>query len=175
MALYSGALDEIAGFAQSHYNITIRDFDGPWMQSAIAVERYDAALLLAVIEHLNGSPRALIQRIKEVIKPHGMLVVQAPNVASLGRRIHFLKGASPFPAMSDYFHSDYPFTGHNREYTIAEIEYVIKESGLVVEKIEAFHDNPAWGPGWKARLIRLLETLGPRTWRPSIWAYGRSA
>ena len=73
-------------------------------------------------------------------KRSGYVVVEVPNVAALSRRVSFLlKGWPPFPPFSDYYHSDYPFAGHNREYTIADLEYSLEQCGLELKALETFH------------------------------------
>jgi 2-polyprenyl-3-methyl-5-hydroxy-6-metoxy-1,4-benzoquinol methylase len=43
--------------------------------------RFDAVLLMAVVEHLHGSPLRLMSGIREIIEPGGALLFEVPNIA----------------------------------------------------------------------------------------------
>lgn len=118
---------------------------------------FDAVLLMAVIEHLNGSPRALLQ------KCHGLLrdgtsrfVLDVPNAASLWKRLRMLlRGRPPFPAIEHYYDSEYPYAGHNREYTPSDVRKVLEWSGFRVECMDTFNYHL---PGILPRLVQACAT-----------------
>jgi 2-polyprenyl-3-methyl-5-hydroxy-6-metoxy-1,4-benzoquinol methylase len=52
---------------------------------------FDLVLFTEVIEHLYN-PFSILSEMGRVIKPHGMLLLSTPNMASLRNRIRFLQG-----------------------------------------------------------------------------------
>jgi len=101
---------------------------------------FDAVLLLAVIEHLNGTPRFLLQKCGMMLNnPSSLFFLGVPNAAYLWKRLRFLvKGKAPFPDIEHVYWSDYPFAGHNREYTTSDVRKVLEWGGWTIERIETF-------------------------------------
>lgn len=86
-----------------------RQFDDPRIQVAeLDVEeipeeelgRYDAVLLIALVEHLFDPLRAL-QRVRRLLRPGGFAVIDTPNVAKFTRRLKLLMGHFPATASRD--------------------------------------------------------------------------
>ncbi|MBI5529684.1 MAG: methyltransferase domain-containing protein [Deltaproteobacteria bacterium] len=98
----------------------------------------DVVLLMAVVEHLSGTPRMLMEKVRGIMAADGLLVFEVPNLAEMGKRLKLLLGRSPLPDYADYYHSHYPFTGHNREMTVAEVEYLLKAGGFAVESLSCY-------------------------------------
>jgi 2-polyprenyl-3-methyl-5-hydroxy-6-metoxy-1,4-benzoquinol methylase len=59
--------------------------------------KYDAVLMIALIEHLID-PLGAMQKINKLIKPGGFVIVQTPNIAKYTRRIKLLLGQFPSTA-----------------------------------------------------------------------------
>lgn len=106
------------------------------------IEPCDIAINLAVVEHLNGSPKELISKIRKNLKPNGLFVFDVPNIANFIKRIRVLLGYSPLDNYIDYFESPYPYMGHNREMTIGEVKYLMSASGFELKHIETYDFNP---------------------------------
>ena len=102
----------------------------------------DLVLLMAVVEHLNGSPRQVLANIWRLLPPEGMLLFEVPNIAELSKRIRLLRGKSPLPLYSSYLASSYPFEGHNREMTVAEVKYLLLEMAFHVQRVDCFDYSP---------------------------------
>lgn len=174
LCYYNGALDNIINFAREKYGVNILDFDILNDTIPKSWETYDVVLLLAVLEHLNGTPKYVLDKVKALLNPTGFLIVEVPNAAALAKRLSFLlKGKPPFPPFEDYYDSEYPFSGHNREYTIQDVKYALERSGFEIVKIEVFHHTVRNILSWKGRLLRALERSGPPSWKPSIWTVAR--
>lgn len=115
---------------------------------------FDVVLLMAVLEHLNGSPRALLERIRSILAPGGRLLVEVPNIAELGQRLRLALGRSPLPDYGTYLASAYPFTGHNREMTAAELRFALEATGYRVEHLEDYDYVPWTRLSRNGRLLR---------------------
>ena len=59
--------------------------------------RYDAVILIALIEHLVDPLRAM-QRVRKLLKPGGFAYIDTPNVAKYTRRLKLLFGRFPSTA-----------------------------------------------------------------------------
>lgn len=134
----------------------------------------DLVLLMAVVEHLNGSPLELVRNIGDLLKPcDGRLLLEVPNIATLWRRLQFVRGVSPLPDYGTYLRSAYPFSGHNREMTMAEVKLLLDEAGYAVDRLESFDYSPQV-PGIKPAILRLLQRALPSC-RETIMAVARPA
>ena len=81
---------------------------------------FDMVLLLAVIEHLPGSPRHALAEARRVLKPGGVLAIEVPNIAALRNRIKLGLGHSIHFGLDEWYRSE-PFLGHYRELTRSEL------------------------------------------------------
>jgi SAM-dependent methyltransferase len=62
---------------------------------------FDLVVFASVIEHLYNPHRAL-EEIARVLKPGGLLLVEAPNAVAFGRRLDALRGNNPFRWFNEY-------------------------------------------------------------------------
>jgi SAM-dependent methyltransferase len=138
---YGGAFDRIAGHARgSGVRVIDMDFTATIADRTTVFERFDAVTCMAVAEHLAHSPRVLMENIRAALKAGGTLAFEVPNLAFWPKRYAFLvRGESVLAPMSDVYHSEVPFTGHHREYTISDARYVVGEAGLEVVREETFN------------------------------------
>ncbi len=114
---------------------------------------FDLVVCNAVIEHLHGIHKALFLEAFRVLVPGGSFAFTTPNLASLLKRLRFLIGRSPNWDITDYFEQGTGFTGHVREFTVAECGGMLRKSGFEVTRVEA-------KPGYfKWRWLRM-----PRKW-----------
>lgn len=168
LSLYGKSMDPM---------ITLLSSSGVMFQDADIIDpgfnpgQFDVINLIAVIEHLLGSPRQLLLRIYEMLSPGGALVLTVPNQARLIRRLGlFLGGISVQPAYEDYFHSAYPFSGHHREYTRNEVVYALTHSGFIIDEIDSIRYPPKGSIAERA--ITYLSNLLPKTFHQAIFAVG---
>ena len=133
VSLYGRAYDPILKYLNSR-DIKVHNID-------IIKDSIDSlpvgvdVLLIAILEHLNGSPRLLIDKIKSLMDSNSLLYIHVPNICKLSNVISIVRGKSLLPSYEDYFFSEYPFEGHNREMTLDELLLLCKFSSLeVVEK-----------------------------------------
>lgn len=170
LSLYENALDPILEYVEKKYNITIYDMDIIKNNTSQLNKQFDIVLLMAILEHLNGSPKRLLEKCKDILKSSGKLFVEVPNIASISKRIAlFLYGKSPLPDYSDYFLSDYPFEGHNREYIFKELEYALTKTGFEICETAYLNVKPYPGARLQSHLMKLLSKFGIPSWRDVIW------
>lgn len=174
LSFYGDALDELITWASSAYEIEVMDFDILNDEILIFRDRFDAVILSAILEHLNGSPRLLLERASIIGKKNAYYFFTVPNVASLQKRVSlFFKGVGPFPPICVYYNSAYPFTGHNREYSMNDLAYVLKKSGYNILKIEAFNCHIPSVHSIKDQLNRIIAKIGSESLRDSIIAIAK--
>jgi len=95
----------------------------------------DAILLMGVIEHIPHTPRLLLEGLRGLLSPGGLLVIDTPNLAYLYKRQALARGETVFTPIQSQYWTEIPFEGHHREYTAAEVEWMLGAAGYdVVEK-----------------------------------------
>ena len=128
--LYGSAYDPILEYLNSQ-DIKVHNLDitkDPMASLPVGVD----VLLIAVLEHLNGSPRLLMNKIKSLMDSNSLLYLHVPSICKLSNVISIIRGKSLLPAYEDYYYSEYPFSGHNREMTLDELLLLCKFSSLEV-------------------------------------------
>lgn len=170
LSLYQNTLDPILEYVQEKYNLKIYDIDIINDDTSELNKKFDAILLMAILEHLNGSPKRLLEKCKEILKSSGSLFVEVPNIASISKRIaFFLKGNSPLPDYSEYFWSEYPFEGHNREYHFKELQYALTKTGFEVRDTSYLNLKLYPGAKLQSHIMKALSRFGFPNWRDVIW------
>lgn len=174
------AVDRYSLYGPSMYEVLLETariegfelLDIDMMTDLDRVGEADLVLLMAVIEHLNGSPLELIRQIGALLGPrHGRLFLEVPNIATLWHRLQFLRGVSPLPEYGAYLRSSYPFAGHNREMTSGEVGLLLAEAGFEVDRLSLFDYSPP-APGLKPAVLRLVQRALPSC-RETIMAVAR--
>jgi len=101
--------------------------------------RFDAVICAGVLEHIPHTPRVLLENVSRLLKPAGVLVIDTPNLAYLYHRLALAEGRTIFAPIAGQFHTEVPFEGHHREYTTAEVEWMLKAVGHDVLGLETFN------------------------------------
>lgn len=138
---YDHALDRIAEYVSANgVEVIDADFTEPPTAVTAATGGFDLVTCMAVAEHLAHTPRFLLENINAALASRGSLVFEVPNLAFWPRRAaFFLKGSSVHSPISDVYHSAVPFTGHHREYTLADARYVADQAGFEVVSEQTFN------------------------------------
>lgn len=92
------------------------------------LEPFDLILMAEVIEHLYVPPTRVLRMMRALLRPGGTFVIQTPNPVNLARRLSLLAGNSPFEIIRD----DIKNPGHYCEYTVEDLLFLARESGLEV-------------------------------------------
>lgn len=140
------------------------------------VPLYPAIVMAEVIEHVHTSPRLVLDWLRTLLQPHGLLFLQTPNAVALHRRLRMLLGQNPYELIRE----DDRSPGHFREYTQAELHAYAERSGydVVAFHAEAYFDYRYRGhaPGktmvrprrWSSLLIEAMFALCPPRLKPGF-------
>jgi 2-polyprenyl-3-methyl-5-hydroxy-6-metoxy-1,4-benzoquinol methylase len=158
--LYGAELKSSIERLASKWSIQVFDLD-ILSDDFAALGRNDVVFLMAVVEHLNGSPRSLMEKTRDIISDGGFLLFEVPNIAEFGKRLIPIRGRSVLPDYGSYLDSAYPFAGHNREMTAAEVAYLFKNTGYDVDELFCYDYGPVRQNGWKSRLLSVGKSLAP--------------
>lgn len=101
--------------------------------------RFDAVVCAGVLEHIPHTPRLLLENVSSMLRPGGVLIVDTPNLAYLYHRLALMEGRSIFTPIERQFYTELPFEGHHREYTVGELEWMLRETGHEVLSVETFN------------------------------------
>ena len=122
---------------------------------------FDAILACDVLEHLTRDPMLVLQQINRVLKPEGLLLLTTSNIASAKSVASVLRGDSPY-VFGQYIPGGAALDRHNREYTPAELERVMRLAGFAPVRLQT---QNSWGGGYGAVLRQLLNLGMPVTHR----------
>lgn len=163
---YHGAFDELKQFLErSGVDVWAADFTQPLPEAP--ERRYTLITNMAMLEHLPSSPKILLENIRAVIEPDGLLVVDVPNIAYWPNRLKALLGQSVHQPLEFMYESEPPFLGHHREYTADELTAVLSWSGFEVLLTDAFNYTPPLRSGspYRRTVNLLLNVLPSRALR----------
>lgn len=105
----------------------------------IPPETYDVVLCMGVIEHIPHTPRMMLESIDRVLKPGGVLLLETPNLAHLYNRQKLARGEAIMTPLDIQYYATLPFEGHHREYTTAEVVWMVGQLGHTVLRTELFN------------------------------------
>ncbi|MBI4557947.1 MAG: methyltransferase domain-containing protein [Candidatus Hydrogenedentes bacterium] len=122
---------------------------------------FDLVLFASVIEHLYN-PHHAVREVARVLKPEGVLILEAPNAVALGRRIDAVLGKNSFRWFNQYNAlQDKAFMKFCAVfYTAEEIRALLSPYFMVLEQRYGMHDPPAGRV--KRRLREIVFRLNPR-------------
>ncbi len=133
---YSPALD---AFKKLLANYRVDTIDSVMITGRPQGPRYDVVLLMSVIEHIPDTPRGLLQQLYNALMPGGFLILDTPNLAYIANRRKLSRGVSPYVPVQEQWETAPPFEGHVREYTAAELTWMLEKVGFRVESIEGYN------------------------------------
>ncbi|MGO8791409.1 MAG: class I SAM-dependent methyltransferase [Terriglobia bacterium] len=124
---------------------------------------FDVITFKQVIEHLPFSPKQTLQSFYRLLRPGGLLLLSTPNLARLSTVVRLLFRKSIHAPLDQFFHSEFPFTGHYREYTLDEIKRMLVLIGFDVART-AYHQQHN-----VMFLLRQRKRFANNLFMPIIW------
>lgn len=138
-AEYGAAMASVAALQRAE-GVAVHDFaDTGYDLAALGTHGYDAVFCAGVIEHIPHTPRLLLETLTRALKPGGVLVLDTPNLAYLYKRLALLDGRSVFAPIADQYGTELPFEGHHREYTVDELQWMLRAAGHTMLSVETFN------------------------------------
>ncbi len=102
-------------------------------------DSFDMVMMHDVIEHLHNSPRSLLIRLLESVRPGGYLFVTVPNAVNIRKRVRVLLGKTNLPSFNQYYWYPDPWRGHVREYTRDDLSHLAEYLDLDVIELRSCH------------------------------------
>jgi 2-polyprenyl-3-methyl-5-hydroxy-6-metoxy-1,4-benzoquinol methylase len=124
---------------------------------------FDAVLSMAVVEHIPHTPRLFLEMLVSHVAPGGVVMLDTPNIARYWNRRRMAAGESTHQVIEKQYHADIPYEGHHREYTRAEMIWMLEQAGCRDIRSGLFDYNLLqFADLWPDHLQALLEmTIDP--------------
>ena len=137
-----------------------------FLESELDLGRLDAATAFHVLEHMPASPKPLLHKMRNALRPGGVLVLAGPNNVNLRKRITVPLGKGAWSSMADWYEADL-FRGHVREPNVSDLFYMA--SDLELQDVRVYGRN-FLGLGHESATRRALSRLldRPLRARPSL-------
>jgi SAM-dependent methyltransferase len=161
---------KIISFAESfgvHYHRAVAGEPFPYQPDS-----FDMVILDNVMEHLHDSPKGLLEELRKLIKPGGVLFISVPNAGNLRKRIAVLLGRTNMPRFDYFYWKDGPWRGHVREYVRDDMEKLARYLNLTPVELGGFHSLIGTIPRKYRRPWRALTAVFPN-WSDSWKLVGR--
>jgi SAM-dependent methyltransferase len=111
------------------------------LEQIASLGQFDVVLAAAVIEHIPHTPRALLETLYGAVRPGGLLLLDTPNVARYWNRRALERGATIFQPLAEQYDCEPPWEGHHREFTAAELDWMLQRVGCENVEVECFDYN----------------------------------
>jgi 2-polyprenyl-3-methyl-5-hydroxy-6-metoxy-1,4-benzoquinol methylase len=138
---FGGSLDAYIADMRSSGATVVETSPDEEEAATAALGQFDIVVSMAVIEHIPHTPRLFLQKLKEHLKPGGLLLIDTPNITRYWNRRYISEGKSIHQPIAMQFRSEIPFEGHHREYTIGELRWMMNECGLTDVRSAQFDYN----------------------------------
>lgn len=132
---YGDCFRETTEILQQH-GVRVMSFD---QFDLLPSHTFDAALLMGVIEHVPHTPRLLLERVQQLLRSSGVLVLDTPNLGYIYNRQKLARGESIFPPIQSQYWTEVPFEGHHREFTVQEVLWMLDTVGFRVQETDLFN------------------------------------
>jgi 2-polyprenyl-3-methyl-5-hydroxy-6-metoxy-1,4-benzoquinol methylase len=100
---------------------------------------FDGIMIFRVIDHLHESPRNLLNNAGCMVRDGGYLFISMPNAVNLRKRLLVLTGKSNYPSIQSFYNYIGHWRGHIREYTLSDLEYILRKNGFNVLHSGTYH------------------------------------
>jgi len=113
------------------YNISSFEWDlNEFLDNRELYNSFDCIIFLETLEHLNRWPEQVLDDIRKLLKPGGLLLLSTPNLVRISNRIRMFLGKPP----NNPFKYSVAGEHHVREYTLSELkDFMPAEKWKIVE------------------------------------------
>lgn len=160
---YSNAFDAVFDYIAAE-GVEIVDLELFSEPAEPPAKGYDAVTLMAVLEHFPHSHRRAMLNVRKMMGASGHLYVEVPNIAFWPKRWGMLRGHSPLAAVEDKFDSAVPFIGHHHEFTVGELDRLVRVAGFVPVQQWLFNYSRPRIDSWQ----KLRWRVSPAGWGENI-------
>jgi SAM-dependent methyltransferase len=138
-------------WAQHDEQLELHRFDAERDLWPFADGAFDVVVCMEVLEHLSYSPAHLLHEANRVLRDGGALLLTTPNALAAETVSKVLRGRS----FGEHYSGYGPCDRHNREYTGAEVEAVLRAANFE-PRVEA-HNIAGYEP--RDRVARALRAV----------------
>ena len=138
---YEPALDHYVDYMRSAGINVVRTTRGNEAAIIGSLDRYDAVISMAVIEHIPHTPRLFLEMLAARVREGGVLAIDTPNIARYWNRRLLSRGISIHQDIKAQFDCDPPYEGHHREYTADELVWMMCRIGCKAIQTRLFDYN----------------------------------
>jgi SAM-dependent methyltransferase len=103
--------------------------------------QFDVVLAAAVVEHVPHTPRLLLEALFGAARPGGLVCLDTPNLARYWNRRMLEQGEAIFQPLPDQYDCEPPWEGHHREFTGAELSWMLRRVGCEDVEVEFLDYN----------------------------------
>ncbi len=123
----------------------------------VEAESLDVVASFECIEHLHHSPKRLLHRMYDALRPRGLFILSLPNCVDLMKRITTPLGRANWTPFDVWYHPE-TFRGHVREASVGDLRRIAADLGL--RQVRIFGRNWAGHAGrMKRTLVRLADPV----------------
>jgi len=162
--LYGGALDRVRVLLEE---AGARVWDADFAAGDVASDPFPVVLNMAMVEHVAGSPRRLMENLRRCCGR--CLLLEVPNLAYGYKRWDLARGRTIHPPLRSVYAAADPFTGHHREYTRADLDELLRLAGFEAVETTSFNYSLNGGLRTRLRPHDLLSRVLP-SWREVLVA-----
>jgi SAM-dependent methyltransferase len=121
-------------------------------------DSFEAVTCVDSMEHWHHSPKRLFREVVRVLAPGGRFVLGVPNAVNLRKRVVVPLGRSNWSRFDDWYEEPV-FYGHVREPTVADLERIAADMGLVRWRIVGRNWLGYRGGSAKQRLAGMIDPV----------------
>jgi SAM-dependent methyltransferase len=151
-SFYPDAIRDLYARIEGEFGVRFRDANLSSVTTDLGA-RFDYITLMGVLEHLPYTPRVLLGNVQRHLEPDGTFFLDVPNIYYGHTVVKFLTGQHIQQPIQTVYDSGIPFVGHHREYSMADLRYVLERAGLIPDVLETF--NYSYDLRW--RMLRNIK------------------
>jgi len=143
-------------------------------------DTFDAVVLSQTIEHFTYSPLHPLKEIMRIVKPGGVVIVDAPNISCFRNISRLMRGKSIHWDFRKHYLEQKPelmngvpyYDRHNHEYAREDLQAIGEFFNLKAEEIAYYSSYNRQKRGFVAILISKIRDMVKR-WRKGVYAIYR--